>query len=201
MSRKLSLYFGPCYHGASAATESVVVTATKRHSTKAVAVTEDTLEDLAIGNFGTTLGICLTSLQAEEVQDKIQPTFEEWLLSRLRSIVWGWNCSERSHVSGRTTRNCACEKLRFICNGRPTSEVLPGPQGLCLARAAKQGRFAITNKPEFDGFVSILVFRLLSMVVRKRRNVLFFKQMMVTLRAAMYSAEEGYIDNTRNLHN
>ncbi|GIS52060.1 MAG: hypothetical protein Ct9H90mP27_5510 [Gammaproteobacteria bacterium] len=107
------------------------------------AVTEDTLEDLPIGNFEDYFRYFLTSLQAEEVQDKIQPTFEEWLLSRLRAYFWGTRkCSERAMYLDEQPVTAPARNLDLYATDVQRVEVLPGPQGTLFGAAAKQGRFA-----------------------------------------------------------
>ena len=138
--------------GASAATEieEVVVTATKRASSTqdipvaVQAVTEDTLEDLAIGNFedyirylpNVTAGGRGPGQNTAYIRGMaIEP------ITVLLSGAQGTAPNVAMYLDEQPV-TAPARNLDLYATDVQRVEVLPGPRGLCLARAAKQGRFA-----------------------------------------------------------
>ena len=136
--------------GASAATEikEVVVTATKRASSTqdipvaVQAVTEDTLEDLAIGNFEDYIRYLPNVTAGGRGPGQNTAYIRGMAIEPITVLLSGAQDCSSSHVSGRTTRNNACEKLRFYATDVQRVEVLPGPQGTLFGASSQAGRFA-----------------------------------------------------------
>ena len=198
--------------GASAATEieEVVVTATKRASSTqdipvaVQAVTEDTLEDLAIGNFedyirylpNVTAGGRGPGQNTAYIRGMaIEP------ITVLLSGAQGTAPNVAMYLDEQPV-TAPARNLDLYATDVQRVEVLPGPQGTLFGASSQAGTIRlITNKPEFDGFdigvdlsVSTTEYGEESETVETFINIPVNDR--IALRAAMYSAEEGgYIDN------
>ena len=198
--------------GATAATEieEVVVTATKRASSTqdipvaVQAITEDTLEDLAIGNFedyirylpNVTAGGRGPGQNTAYIRGMaIEP------ITVLLSGAQGTAPNVAMYLDEQPV-TAPARNLDLYATDVQRVEVLAGPQGTLFGASSQAGTIRlITNKPEFDGFdigvdlsISTTEYGEESETVETFINIPVNDR--IALRAAMYSAEEGgYIDN------
>ena len=198
--------------GATAATEieEVVVTATKRASSTqdipvaVQAITEDTLEDLAIGNFedyirylpNVTAGGRGPGQNTAYIRGMaIEP------ITVLLSGAQGTAPNVAMYLDEQPV-TAPARNLDLYATDIQRVEVLSGPQGTLFGASSQAGTIRlITNKPEFDG-LDVGVDLSLSTTENGEgsEKVEAFINIPVNdriaLRAAIYSAEEGgYIDN------
>ena len=198
--------------GATAANEieEVVVTATKRASSTqdipvaVQAVTEDTLEDLAIGNFedyirylpNVTAGGRGPGQNTAYIRGMaVEP------ITVLLSGAQGTAPNVAMYLDEQPV-TAPARNLDLYATDVQRVEVLPGPQGTLFGASSQAGTIRlITNKPEFDGFdigvdlsLSSTEYGEESETVETFINIPVNDR--IAFRAAMYSAEEGgYIDN------
>ena len=198
--------------GATAAQEieEVVVTATKRASSTqdipvaVQAITEDTLEDLAIGNFedyirylpNVTAGGRGPGQNTAYIRGMaIEP------ITVLLSGAQGTAPNVAMYLDEQPV-TAPARNLDLYATDTQRVEVLSGPQGTLFGASSQAGTIRlITNKPEFDGLdvgvdlsVSTTENGEGSETVEAFFNIPVNDR--IALRAAIYSAEEGgYIDN------
>ena len=198
--------------GATAAQEieEVVVTATKRASSTqdipvaVQAITEDTLEDLAIGNFedyirylpNVTAGGRGPGQNTAYIRGMaIEP------ITVLLSGAQGTAPNVAMYLDEQPV-TAPARNLDLYATDIQRVEVLSGPQGTLFGASSQAGTIRlITNKPEFDGLdvgvdlsVSTTENGEGSETVEAFFNIPVNDR--IALRAAIYSAEEGgYIDN------
>ena len=198
--------------GATAAQEieEVVVTATKRASSTqdipvaVQAITEDTLEDLAIGNFedyirylpNVTAGGRGPGQNTAYIRGMaIEP------ITVLLSGAQGTAPNVAMYLDEQPV-TAPARNLDLYATDIQRVEVLSGPQGTLFGASSQAGTIRlITNKPEFDGLdvgvdlsVSATENGEGSETVEAFFNIPVNDR--IALRAAIYSAEEGgYIDN------
>jgi len=198
--------------GASAASEieEVVVTATKRASSTqdipvaVQAVTEDTLEDLAIGNFEDYIRY-LPNVTAGGRGPGQNTAFIRGMAVEPITVMLSGAQGTAPNVAlylDEQPVTAPARNLDLYATDVQRVEVLAGPQGTLFGASSQAGTIRlITNKPEFDGFdigvdlsVSTTEYGEESETVETFINIPVNDR--IALRAAMYSAEEGgYIDN------
>ena len=198
--------------GASAAQEieEIVVTATKRASSTqdipvaVQAVTEDTLEDLAIGNFEDYIRYLPNVTAAGRGPGQNTAYIRGMAIEPITVLLSGAQGTAPNvamYLDEQPT-TAPARNLDVYATDIQRVEVLSGPQGTLFGASSQAGTIRlITNKPEFDAFDAGVDLTLSNTKSGDGSEALeaFFNIPVndrLALRAALYSSNEGgYIDN------